>query len=172
VFVDESKERGYYIAAAASARGDVAKIEQRLRKLRHSGRSSIHFNGEQNRRDMLLRECCQMDVRVTLYLMRGAKDIVARPALLRALVEDLVDARASSLVLERDESVEHADRRTIRDQLQRQQALGTIAYSHEQRSQRPLLWIADAVAWCHQAGGQWPTKAAPMVDKVIELERP
>jgi hypothetical protein len=172
VFVDESKERGYYIAAAATARGDVAAIEARLRKLRTGSRSTIHFTKETKRRDLLLREFCTMDVRVTLYVMRGAKDVQARPALLRALVADLVAGQAGSLTIENDQSVQQVDRRTIRDELDRRRALGSFAYDHADRSTRPLLWIADAAAWCHQAGGAWPGKVAPIVQGIIEIERP
>lgn len=172
VFVDESKAKGYYIAAAATARGDVADLEARLRKLRTGSRSDIHFTKETHRRELLLREFCTMDVRVTVYLMRGAKDVHARPALLRALVGDLVDSQARSLVIERDESVQQSDRRTIRDELDRRQAIGRLNYAHEDRRSRPLLWIADAAAWCQQAGGHWPSKIAPIVQDIIELKRP
>jgi hypothetical protein len=113
VFVDESKSRGYYVAAVAAAAGSVARLEARLRKLRAGGRSAIHFNDEGNRRDLLLREFCEMNVKVRVYVMRGARDTVARPLLLRELVDDLVDARALDVVIERDASVEQSDRRVI-----------------------------------------------------------
>lgn len=29
--------------------------------------------------------------------------------------------------------------------------------------QEPLLWISDAVAWCHQRGGEWREMSAPIV---------
>jgi len=172
VFVDESKQRGYYIAAAATARGEVAPIEGRLRKLRTGSRSTIHFTKETKRRDLLLREFCTMDVRVTLYVMRGAKDVQARPALLRALVADLIAGQAGSLTIENDQSVQQSDRRIIRDELDRQRALGAFTYTHADRPVHPLLWIADAAAWCHQAGGDWPGKIAPIVQGVVEIDRP
>lgn len=172
VYVDESKSGAYYIAAAAAAPGDVAPLEREIRALRHGGRSSIHFNSEGNRRDLLLRRFSEMDVRVSLYMMRGAKDRVARPALLSQLVGDLVTSRASEVIIERDASLEQADRRIIRERLEHLDAIGDLRYSHVGRSDEPLLWIADAVAWCFQAGGQWPKKVAGIVGEVTELNRP
>lgn len=169
VFVDESKARGYYIAAAATARGDVPAIEKTLRGLRHGGRSSIHFNMEGNRRDLLLREFCKLDVRVTIYVMKGTKDRIARPLLLQELVTDLVAGRAADVVLERDASVEEADRRIIRARLDQLGALNALTYGHRDRGEQSLLWIADAAAWCHQAGSPWTGKVASIVERVVTI---
>lgn len=172
VFVDESKSRGYYLAAAATAVGDVAPIEAELRRLRAGGRSAIHFNDEGNRRDALIREFINMDVQIRIYVMRGARDTVARPILLRALVDDLVESQASRLTLERDESVEQADRRIIFDQLSVRNARRELAYEHRQRREQPMLWLADAAAWCFQAGGRWPDKIQPIIGEVVKIEAP
>lgn len=172
VFVDESKAHGYYIAAAAVARGDIAGTEKRLRALRMGHRSSLHFHSEGNRRSQLLREFCQMDVRATVYVMRGHKDRVARPALLRALVGDMVADGAQHLVLERDESVEVWDRRTIRERLDKVGGLGKLVYEHKNRNDQPMLWLADAVAWCYQKGNPWKTQVQPIVSGVITVDLP
>lgn len=169
VFVDESKARGYYIAAAATARGDVPTIEKTLRSLRHGGRSTIHFTQESNRRDLLLREFCKLDVRVTIYVIEGAKDRIARPRLLQELVADLVSGGAADVVLERDESVEDIDRRIIRAKLDQLGALGTLTYGHRNKTEQPLLWVADAAAWCHQAGAPWTGKVASIIERVVTI---
>lgn len=160
------------MAAAATAAGDVAGIERTLRGLRAGGRSAIHFNDESRRRDQLLRAFCELDVRVTVYVMRRTRDTIARPALLRTLVDDLIASGASDVVLERDASVELADRRIIRDRLDQLGALGRLTYGHRNRNDQPLLWIADAVAWCQQKGGAWPSKVTPIVSDVIIVEAP
>jgi len=36
----------------------------------------------------------------------------------------------------------------------------------------PLLWIADATAWCVGAGGDWARRIAPVLAGVIDLDRP
>ncbi|GLI27133.1 hypothetical protein ARHIZOSPH14_13750 [Agromyces rhizosphaerae] len=172
VFVDESKSGGYYIAAAATASTDVASIERRLRGLRAGGRSAIHFNDESKRRDQLIRALCELEVRVHVYVMRRARDTVARPALLRALVADLIDGGAADLTLERDASLEAADRRVIRGELDRLGALTRLKYGHRGRTEQPMLWIADAVAWCEQKGGVWPQKVAPIVARRVVIDPP
>ncbi|MCT2988543.1 hypothetical protein EFN19_04355 [Propionibacterium freudenreichii] len=113
-----------------------------------------------------------MDVRVTVYVMRGYKDRVARPALLRALVGDMVANGAQHLVLERDESVEVWDRRTIRERLDAVGGLGQLAYEHKNRNDQPMLWLADAVAWCYQKGNPWKAKVQPIVSEVITVDQP
>lgn len=139
VFVDESKSNGYYIAAAATAAGDLASIEKKLRALRAGGRSTIHFNAEGNRRDLLLRAFCELDVRVTVYVMRGARDRVARPALLTELVNDMVHDGAATLMLERDDSLEQEDRRIIREALARRGDIRALTYGHADAASHPLL---------------------------------
>lgn len=113
-----------------------------------------------------------MDVKVRVYVMRGARDTVARPLLFRELVDDLVDASALDVVIERDASVEQSDRRVIYARLAERGKQGTISYVHRNRREQPMLWIPDAVAWCYQAGGVWPAKVATIIDEVIEVRRP
>lgn len=42
-------------------------------------------------------------------------------------------------------------------------------YVHLKRHEEPLLWVSDAVAWCHQKGGPWIARAAPLVAEVRTL---
>lgn len=172
MFVDESKASGYVVAAVAVAPDAVAPTERALRALRAGGRSAIHFNEEGNRRQQLLKQFVQLDVRAVVYLMKGAKDRVARPAILRGLVDDLVTAGAAELIIERDASVEVVDRRVIRDRLVQVNALGAVLYGHRGRKEQPMLWIADAVAWCHQAGAGWPNRIADIVQATVEVPAP
>lgn len=170
VFVDESKSHRYYIAAAAVARGNLAATERQIRGLQQS-RRPIHFTHERDRREKLLAEFCKLDVRVTVYAMRGVKDAQARPALLQRLTHDLVERGVAELVLERDASVEAADRRIIRNTPENAGALNMLVYRHEGK-ERPMLWVADAVAWCFQRGRPWTAKVQPLIDNVVTLPRP
>lgn len=170
VFADESKSGAYFVAAVAATKEDIGRTEKALRALRAGGRSTIHFNDESRRRDLLVRAFCELDVRVTVYVVKRARDVVARPVILRRLTEDLWADGASALVLERDESVEKVDRRVIRDHLARLDALHRLTYEHRLAREQPLLWVADAVAWCHQKGGAWPSKVAPIVVEVVHID--
>lgn len=112
---------------------------------------------------------CELRVEVQVYVVRGLSHREARELCLRALVNDLVASSASRLCLERDASVEAADRRLIRNALARHQSLETITYHHANPAEQPVLWISDAVAWCQQAGGEWPRRAGPIVTGVKAL---
>jgi len=59
VYVDESKARGYYIVATATAIGDVQASERALRDLLKPGQRRIHFKSESDsrRRQILSRIC-------------------------------------------------------------------------------------------------------------------
>lgn len=46
VYVDESKARGYYVVATATAIGDVQASERALRDLLKPGQRRIHFKSE------------------------------------------------------------------------------------------------------------------------------
>lgn len=88
---------------------------------------------------------------------------------MQELVTDLVAGQAADVVLERDASVEDVDRRTIRSKLDQLGALKDLKYSHRDRGEQPMLWIADAAAWCHQAGSPWTGKIASIVERVVTV---
>jgi hypothetical protein len=40
---------------------------------------------------------------------------------------------------------------------------GSLAYEHLPARSEPLLWIADAAAWCWTRGPSWRARIAPAV---------
>ena len=104
VFVDESKTKGYFIAAAAVAPENVTTIDKSLRKLTRRGQSRMHFKSESDSsRRQLLARMAEMDVRVQLYVVRGHSDKDARVMCLQALVSDLAEAGVARMLIERDD---------------------------------------------------------------------
>ncbi|WP_211879441.1 hypothetical protein [Pseudarthrobacter albicanus] len=98
-------------------------------------------------------------------------DKAARHLCLERLLDDLMAAGATRLVLESDESLEQADRRIIAKHLL---ALGTgegLQYMHCKPHEEPLLWVSDAVAWCYQKGGDGIRRAAPLVQDIVNCDR-
>ncbi|WP_104118423.1 hypothetical protein [Arthrobacter sp. B1805] len=169
VFVDESKAGSYYIAAAVISPTDVTATRSAIRGLRHKGSSSVHFNSERDStRRAFLRGAASTGVKTVVYIVDGQPDKVARPACLGALIQDLCDAEAERLVLEQDDSLAAADRRIIHAEL-KTRGNTTLEYRHMRRTEEPLLWIADAVAWCFQKGGSWRTEAEPLIGQVRRL---
>lgn len=169
VFVDESKAHAYYLVAVAIDPFLIGATEKQLKQLRRGGRSVIHFKNEGSNRDRLARAFIQMEVQATVYSVRGASDRVARPLLLRRLVDDITKAHCSSLVIERDLSVETHDRQTIGDRLNELGATRSMTFRHGASPEYPILWIADAIAWCHQKGGHWKTKVQPIVCNEVHI---
>jgi hypothetical protein len=75
VFVDESKARGYYIAAAAVQPSGARDAEKGIRALRKPGQWRIHFKNESDpRRRELLAGFSRLELRVTVYVAKGVGD--------------------------------------------------------------------------------------------------
>jgi hypothetical protein len=122
----------------------------------------VHFAKESDaHRRAIVSVVVQLDLRVRVYESDG-RDVPARAACLRSLVDDLLRLGVERLVLETLETRENADRRTIYEQLHRTGR--TLVYEHRRSYEEPLLWVADAAAWCHGAGGEWRRRIKPVVD--------
>ncbi|RWZ68078.1 hypothetical protein ELQ92_02170 [Labedella populi] len=170
VFVDESKARGYYIAAAAVSSGDLQATSRELRGLVRRGQRRIHFTHESDSsRRSILSSMCELDVRVVVYEVHGADDKTARTLCVEQLVIDAADGGANRLVLERDESLEHADRKLIAATLRGRDGRADLQYAHAGPAEHPQLWVADAVAWCYQARGDWIRRCDSIVEAVVRL---
>ncbi|MEZ3160625.1 hypothetical protein AB1K54_08745 [Microbacterium sp. BWT-B31] len=155
VYVDESKARGYYVVATASAVGDVQTSDRALRALLKPGQRRIHFKSESDsRRRQLLSRMCELEVRVSVWIVRQRSDKEARPLSLGALAEQAARNGVAQLIIERDESLERADRRLIAEVLRRA-GTSDMQYRHAMPHEHPMLWVSDAVAWCYSNGGDW-----------------
>ncbi len=104
-----------------------------------------------------------------MYVAEGLPDKTARPLLIEALVADLALSGASRLMIERDESLVEADRRTIRSALVTNNYVHNLVYEHRAPTDYAMLWVSDAVAWCYQAGGDWIRRAEPLVTGITRL---
>ncbi|WP_129360325.1 hypothetical protein [Rothia uropygioeca] len=163
VFVDESKRNEYYIVASAVAPGNVTEARKFVRGLMLPGQRRLHFTDEKDsRRKQLLKSFSDLDVEVSVYIASGRKGKEARPLCLAALAKNLAESGVNRLYLEQDASTFVADKKVLRS---------TFAgyphgpsYDFPRASEEPLLWIADAVAWCYQRRGHWIQQAAPLVD--------
>ena len=162
VFVDETKSRDYVMAAAAFLPADLTGARKLMRSLLLPGAHRIHFTHEKPaRRRQLLESMCELDVQVTLYVAQTRDHVAGRRGCMKSILDDVLEQRARMLVLERDESVELADRRLIADRFRLEQK--PPQYRHLAAREEPLLWISDAVAWCAQRGGEWRQAAGALV---------
>ena len=164
MFVDEAKRGGLVIAAVWVEPSDTEDCRRQLRELRLKGQKRIHFTKERDsRRRLLVAKMSRLPARVDIYDAAAIKDArAARTRALLGLAERAAIVRASRLIIEQDDSLVHADRRTLFTVLR-----GTgVTYLHQRPSTEPLLWIADAMAWCWQHGPQWRARIEPMVRDV------
>ena len=170
VYVDESKARGYYVVATATSSGDLRVSERALRDLLKPGQRRIHFKSESDsRRRQILSSMCALDVRVSVWIVKRRSDKEARPLSLGALVAEAVESGAALLIIERDESLERADRRLIAEVIRRAGS-PELQYRHVAPHEHPLLWVSDAVAWCYSNGGDWIRRVDTIVEsRVIQL---
>jgi hypothetical protein len=161
-YADESARQRYLIAALLIDAADFDRTRKVLRELRKPGQRRVHFAKESDpRRRTVVSAMVDLDLRVRVYESDGP-DVVARATCLGRLVDDVLALGVDRLVLETLESQETADRRTIYERLHG--AGRTLTYEHRRSFEEPLLWVADAAAWCYGAGGDWRRRIKPLVD--------
>lgn len=168
-FVDESARNGRYILCATLV--DPAHLDK-VRKLSRSlclpGQRRWHFKSESDRRrrqvlDRIVR--CEA-IRANLYMGRG-REVDARHHCLTELVLDLIDQKASHLIIESQDGQDPRDRGAIMDALHH--SGGELAYAHLYPHGEPALWISDAIAWAYGAGKQWRQRVQPAIGLVKDL---
>lgn len=96
-------------------------------------------------------------------------ELTARLLSLEAVVDYMLEVGAVQLVIELDESLEKHDRRALQHAVTARGVRDQIGYRHMRAQDGPLLWIADAVAWCWVKGGEWRSYVHPVVTTQIRL---
>jgi hypothetical protein len=81
-------------------------------------------------------------------------------------VEDLAAVGAESLFIEQDDSLVGSDRTVLYDAIRKVGAREPLRYEHLRPNEEPLLWIADAAAWCWTHGPEWRRRIQPVVRNV------
>ncbi|WP_069167651.1 hypothetical protein [Nocardia altamirensis] len=171
-FVDESIRRDRYLLCAVMVPCNrLHHVRTLSRSFCLPGQRRWHFNHEPEprRRQILGAMARSAGVGVAIYEGRGA-EVETRADCLVELVTDLVDAKASRLVIESRESQDHRDRHCIATVLRK--ASAQLPYVHLLPHTEPALWWPDAVAWAYGAGGAWKTLVMPLVRAVIDVDAP
>ncbi len=171
-FIDESRRGGMYLLAAALLRPDeLAPTRALMRSLSVAGARKVHFKHE---RDSIKKDIAAAlvaaKVCTRVYIGHGQPDAV-RALGLHIAAKDLATAGLRRLVLDtRSQDGNHSDRRIIRAALQEVDGEpDTVTYVHMRSHEEPALWIADAIAWCYGAGGDWRRRVEPIVEAVIRI---
>lgn len=170
VFVDESKEGGYLVTAAALLSGDLTSARRAIRSLVLPRQRRLHFTHENDgRRKLILDTIAELGPQVKIYDASAHHRRRQREVCLDVLVEDLAAAGTRMLVLETDESIVDLDRKTLYRSVRRHGCQDVLEYRHLRAFEEPLLAIPDALAWCWQRGGHWKRRAVEMVDEIRAL---
>jgi hypothetical protein len=174
VFVDETKDRGFLLAAAALAPGDLVAARQAVRRLILPRQRRLHFKQESDaRRGEIVGVLLRLGAQVVIYDGSAARsEKAARRACLVELVADLGKDAAHRVVIERDDSVIDFDRRLLYEQVRVAGIVGTLRYDHLRAHEECLLAVPDAVAWCWAKGGRWRARIAPMVAEIRQVDPP
>ncbi|GAA2666940.1 hypothetical protein GCM10010428_20090 [Actinosynnema pretiosum subsp. pretiosum] len=174
-FVDESRRRDTYLLAAALVEPEKLKKQRTaLRGLLMPGQRELHFKKETpQRRRQLLSRLVECGARADVYLAtcdRGEER--ARRTCLTRLTDDLLDVGGTRLLLDSRQVRDEHDLLTIRLALGKRARDTGLVYEHLDSTSDPLLWVADIVAWCHGAGGEWATRVRPIIGSVVDLKNP
>jgi hypothetical protein len=171
VFVDETKERGYLIAAAIIQPGNLAPSRRAIRSLILPRQRRIHFKGESEaRRRKIVDTLIDLGVTAQLYdASAWAKKKQARDACLVRLVGDLKEMNAARLVLEFDNSTRAPDQALLNTHVRAVGLAGVLRYEHLRAHEECLLAAPDAIAWCWARGGHWRARIREIVREVCDV---
>ena len=170
IYVDESKAKAYLIVAVIVAPGQAAGFRKRMVGLRMPRQGHIHFvNERDSRRKTILDELVDMGIQAKVYSISGLNPIAARPQLLGALMDDLGEIGATTVTLELEQTALKSDAIVLRNGLMKRNLKTKVEYAHRTKSEEPLLWIADAIAWSYARGGDFRRRAQPLIASVSEL---
>lgn len=170
LFVDESKTKGCTMVAALVVPGDAAGLRRNVRSLVLPGQRRIHFTKEQpERKRSILSRLTAFGAQAQVFHCATKNQVRGRDACLTGIVAHAAQHAHTRIVIERDESIEKADRQILFREVRRHGLSEVLSYSLETPHQEPLLWMADAIAWSYTKGGEWKQRADPLIAGITKL---
>ena len=171
IYIDESKSKAYIVAAVIIEPGRAAALRNLMKSFLMPRQGHIHFVNESNaRRKQILTGLELFEVKVRIYRVAGLNPILARGLCFRALMDDLEALDATKLVFEREDSALRSDENLLRQGLLKRGIKERVEYSHVQKSEEPIVWAPDAIAWSFARGEDFKRRAMKVVEKVSEIE--
>lgn len=164
VYVDETKQSGYVLAAVIIS--DPAAARKVIRGLLLPRQSRLHMVRERpNRKAEIVDAILSLgDVEAFIYDAghHHESEGAARSACLTGLATDIshFDAR---ITIERDEGLVLADQSLLYRQAHAINRTGTLHYDHQTSITEPLCALPDVVAWCWAKGGDWRARVEPII---------
>ena len=154
-FVDESgRGSRYHVCVVVVANDDVDDLRRMVRSFCLPGQRRWHFVHERDSRRRQIIDAIVASGRVRALIYHGkGRDAEIRAEAFRRMVQPLVDRGVTRLLIESREGRDDRDRQVLIGQLRGRR--DAILYDHVPSHGDPLLWIADALAWCSSAAGVW-----------------
>lgn len=164
VYVDESKYRGYLLAAVSIETPDLPSARRRMSGLILPGQYRLHMRKENPRRKkQIVAAICGAGITAHIYADRHHRDdLAARSACLQALVNGTAGSD-TRLIIEQDDGLVSRDRADLYRYVHQAKPNGAISYQHQRASAELLLGLPDAIAWAWARGGNWRRQARPAV---------
>ena len=164
-FADETRRQGRYgIAVVIVCPCQVEIVCKVIQGSVPPGTRRLHCSKLRPRDRRLVASQLSPENIHALYISARGRQTDARSECWRTLVPQLVGIGVVKLTIEQiDEGGKARDRRDIRNALL---AIGRecdLTYAHRDPAGEPMLWVADAIAWCAGAGGTWRARIAPIL---------
>lgn len=156
LYIDESKAKGFLLAAIFVSIDKASEARRALKALRLKGQRSLHFvNERDSRRRTILSELRRLEPAAHVIKVTGAKEVVCRERCLNELVLLAQELGVRKLIFELDESFLEFDTRVLSRAIAKASLSARLTFIHLPREQEPLLWMADAIAWSYNKGGEF-----------------
>ena len=162
-YIDECKAKRYVFVLHLVDPKDQTRLRRHLTEKLMHGQRSIHFRKESpRRRKHLVKEFLGANFKVVIFQETSTNSFPSRSKIIRAIHEHTLELGVTELVFELDETDVVHDSRLLSN------LHSSIRWDHRLRNQEPLLWVADAVAWCVNRGGEWERMVRPMIVQTID----
>jgi hypothetical protein len=149
LFADESKRqgRGFVMVAVEYPADDVKQARAQLLAQCRPGQRRIHFKSENDAiRSQVVKLLKRQGTAAHVYVAQSTYEPQARADCLQALGNFAISAAANRLVIERDQTRDADDRRILTEVMRT--ASRRVPWELLPPTADPLLWAADAIAWC------------------------
>ena len=158
LYLDECKQKPFLLVGFLLPQVDSQKVRKQLSALRMPGQRSIHFKLESPRRRREILSLLNA-MKCEVFVVKCFESKAPRGHAINTFLERN-DFKA--FVFELDETTRFRDHELFRGHEK------SRTWDHRQRHEEPLLWVADAVAWCVNRGGEWERMVRPMIVETIE----
>jgi hypothetical protein len=174
IYVDETKAKGYLVAAVTGVEKQLILSRKQLGHLILPGQRSLHMRDEKDSRKREIADTivglAELGVRATIYdAGRAQTERERRGRCLRALLDDAAHHASARIVFDLDETLLGWDRQMMVELTRSGNLRERVTYTHATRHQELLLAIPDGIAWCWAKGGHWRQRVRPIIDAVREV---